>query len=550
MEVQLAFQQEDFEYKDLYGEDSYLQDVVSAFAQKDHVTEISKDLSQFSHRAKKEILELMWQAESHLPELKQYDHWGRRVDEILVDPAWNELHGVAAREGMIAIGYDRQSGASSRLHQFLKLMIFHPSSAFYTCPLAMTDGATRIIEQSPSEIKDKYFKNLISRDPENFWTAGQWMTEKAGGSDVSQSETFAEEKNGKFYLYGTKWFTSAITANIAMTLAQTDVDGEKKLSLFLVEIRDEKGSLNNIEVLRLKDKLGTKAMPTAELELKGVPATLIGEKGTGVKNIATVLNISRLYNSVCATGTIYRLHSLIRDYSEKRVAFGKKLIDHPLHQETLFKTQSTVKACVLFCAEMARLLGASEVNEISEEESSLLRLMTPIIKLWTGKKSVQTSSELVEAFGGAGYIEDSHLPRFLRDSQVFSIWEGTTNIMSLDALRAMSKAPVFENSMTQIKNRLNELNDSNEKSELLKMHKICLEWVVSHMKDPQLLERGARRFAFALGDLFCGLLLLEFSAKTGKKRDQYLAELFVQSLIQPKFQNNHNDEFIKETLLS
>ena len=222
-----------------------------------------------------------------------------------MDPGWTNLHGVAAEEGLVAIGYERNSEEFSRLHQFLKLMLFHPLSAYYTCPLAMTDGATRIVETCEIDsIKDEAFSHLTSRLPFDFWTAGQWMTEKIGGSDVSGSETIAEEENGTYRLQGLKWFTSAITANITMTLAK--IRGQENLSLFYVRIRNEEGRLNNIEVLRLKEKLGTRAMPTAELLLQGCEGQLIGEPGQGVKQIATVLNISRLYNAACATGAFLR----------------------------------------------------------------------------------------------------------------------------------------------------------------------------------------------------------------------------------------------------
>ncbi len=547
----MGFQQEDFIYQDLFAENSYLQDVLAHYAQSQNVKGIAEDLSRFSKRACGEVLNLMLKAEKNPPQHIAYDHWGRRIDHIEVDPAWDALHAVAAEEGMIAIGYERKSKQDSRLHQFLKLLMFHPSSAFYTCPLAMTDGATRVLELEKGPLQQKFFSHLVSRDPDQFWTAGQWMTEKAGGSDVSNSETVAVQKGDQFFLHGTKWFTSAITANIAMALAQTEVGGEQKLSLFLIEIRNSKGQLNNIEVLRLKDKLGTKAMPTAELELKGVEGFLIGELGQGVKNIATILNISRLYNSVCATGTIYRLHSLIRDYSQKRQAFGKKLMDHPLHQETLVRTQADTNACVHFVAAMGQLLGRSEIGQATKQELAALRLLTPVAKLWTAKKSVATSSELIEAFGGAGYIEDTQLPRFLRDSQVFPIWEGTTNIMSLDTLRAMSKGDIFLDTMTYIQSLLRNVEKSAEKKKVEQLIEFCGQWVQKNQNDSAAMERGARIFASSVGDLFCAVLLLGFAQATQKDRDSHLAKVFVSAIQAPDFYSSEDyHEFNKQTLLS
>ena len=545
----MGFQQEDFAYQDLYKENSYLKDVLHFYSDQKFINNIDEDLSHFSNRASGEILELMWAAEKSPPQLIQFDHWGKRIDKIQVHPAWDKLHAISAQEGMVAIGYERESKEYSRLHQFLKLLIFHPSSAFYTCPLAMTDGATRVLEKEGGELKKKYFSHLVSRDPEEFYTAGQWMTEKSGGSDVSGSETYAKEKNGNFYLYGIKWFTSAITADLAMVLAQTQVNEKKRLSLFVLKIRNQQGQLNNIEVLRLKDKLGSKAMPTAELKLNGTPADLIGELGEGVKNISTVLNISRLYNSVCATGTIYRLHSLIRDYSKKRQAFGKTLKDHVLHQETLIQTQATTNGCVHFVSALGVLLGRSETKVATPEELSMLRLFTPIAKLWTAKKSVSITSELIEAFGGAGYIEDTHLPRFLRDAQVFSIWEGTTNIMSLDALRALNKKDVFKSVSHYLSKKLEELEGSEEKSNLNEVFKLCYHWV---QKSPaEDLELGAREWSFAMGDLYVGLLLLCFAEKTQNSRDKVLAKIFISRLQKPQFfDSKGRHERNNETLFS
>ena len=542
----MTFQQEDFVYQDLYAENSFLEDVVNYSVGFRFREEVKKDLAQFSKQAAGPVLKMMWQAEKNQPKLIQYDHWGKRIDQLDVDSAWDDLHAVAACEGMVAIGYERASGCFSRVHQFLKLMIFHPSSAFYTCPLAMTDGATRVMELENAELYKKYFKKMISRDPKTFWTAGQWMTEKTGGSDVSRIETHAEEKQGRYFLYGTKWFTSAVTSNIAMTLAQTQVGDEKKLTLFLVKIKDEQGCLNKIKILRLKDKLGTRAMPTAELQLDGVEGYRIGELGQGIKNIATILNLSRLYNSVCATGAMFRLHSLIRDYSKKRLAFGHLLMDHPLHQITLIKTQADTHACVHFITQMALELGRSELNESSDEERGLLRLMTPVAKLWTAKKSVKTISELIEAFGGAGYIEDTHLPRFLRDSQVFPIWEGTTNIMSLDTLRAL-KDKSCQKALSYIEKRLAYLSHRTLAMKLEKGFQSCQKWLKGNQDKPLELQFGARNFSFAIGDVFCGLLMLEFARKTEKPRDRILAEVFINNIVFQEFENHSSkqDDFKK-----
>jgi len=388
---------------------------------------------------------LQWslQAVAEPPKLIQYDAWGKRIDFIQVSDAWTQLEKAAAVEGIVATAFERKFGEFSRVYQMALLYLYSPSSSFYSCPLAMTDGAARALEvYGDADLKERAFKRLISRDPKNFWTSGQWMTEKTGGSDVSMTSTDATLVDSKNYkLHGTKWFTSATTSQMALTLARTNPNekGNRGLSMFFVELRDENQKLQNIEVHRLKDKLGTKALPTAELSLVGAPARLIGNLGEGIKTIATVLNITRVYNSICALGHMRRGLSLAFDYAQKREAFGAKLIDLPLHRKTLNDLQNEFEKCFAFTFFVVELLGKEEAGTASEVDRKLLRALTPLVKLYTAKKAIQISSEVLESFGGAGYVEDTGLPYLLRDAQVYSIWEGTTNVLSLDFLRVCTK---------------------------------------------------------------------------------------------------------------
>ncbi len=188
---------------------------------------------------------------------------------------------------------------------------------------------------------------------------------------------------------------------------------------------------------RLKDKLGTKALPTAELELAGLPATQIGEAGRSVVTVAAMLNITRLYNATGAVSTLARGLALARDYAGRRRAFGKPLSEHPLHLETLAAVATEHRAGLAATLRAFELLGREEAGTATNDELLLLRALTPLVKLATGKQAVAGTSELLGCFGGAGYIEGTGLPRLLRDAQVFPIWEGTTNVLALDLLRAL-----------------------------------------------------------------------------------------------------------------
>jgi putative acyl-CoA dehydrogenase len=239
-------------------------------------------LSSLGERVVGDVLDLANAAEAQRPRLVQYDPWGERIDRIVMAPAWNALHAVAAEEGIVATAYERREGRWSRVHQFARLYLFHPSSALYTCPLAMSDGAARVLElHGPSSLASEVLPRLVSRDPARAWTSGQWMTERTGGSDVSGTRTEARLVDGSFHLYGRKWFTSAVTSEMALALARTaDATG---LSLFYLETRAADGRPNRLRIDRLKDKLGTRAMPTAELTLEGTPVLRRRDDATRVR---------------------------------------------------------------------------------------------------------------------------------------------------------------------------------------------------------------------------------------------------------------------------
>jgi hypothetical protein len=240
-----------------------------------------------------------------------------------------------------------------------------------------------------------------------------------------------------------------------MTLARIEgaPPGGAGLSVFLVTMRDRDGSLRNIRVERLKDKLGTRALPTAELTLEGTPARLIGGTGDGIKKISTLFNITRVYNAVAAVSGMRRAIALATDYAKRRTAFGRPLIEQPLHVETLAELSLRFRACFLLAFRVIELLGKEECGEASDGELQLLRLLTPVAKLYTAKQAVTIASEVVESFGGAGYVEDTGIPRLLRDAQVLPIWEGTTNVLSLDTLRAIQKTDALAAWIADVRRR-------------------------------------------------------------------------------------------------
>ena len=267
----------------------------------------------------------------------------------------------------------------------------------------MTDGAAKtLLHHGDQDLVDRALPRLTSRDPDTFWTSGQWMTERTGGSDVGLSETTAIKDGATWRLHGTKWFTSAITSQMALTLARPEDNGPggSGLAMYYLEVRDEAGDLNNIRVLRLKDKLGTRQMPTAELALDGTVAHLVGEPAHGTRNITPMLTITRLWNSVMAASGLRRAVALTTDYARRREAFGRLLVDQPLHQATMAQLRVRHAAATAMSLRLAELLGREETGVITAEEARALRLMLPVTKLLTGKQAVAGASEGLEALAG------------------------------------------------------------------------------------------------------------------------------------------------------
>jgi len=522
----ISFFQEGPKLSNTFESDMWLKMWLADRLPKKYLAAIEKDLKNFGEQCAGDIGRIGRKAETHPPVLRQFDSWGKRIDEIEVSGAWKALHKISAREGLISIGYKREQGEWSRLYQFAKLYLFHPSSAFYSCPLAMTDGAARVLELNKVKLPENPFEHLVSENPEDFWTSGQWMTEKTGGSDVSGTSTDAKKSSKDYFeLHGVKWFSSATTSEMALALARIEgaPEGSKGLSLFYVPMRNKDGSLNNIEILRLKDKMGTKALPTAELQLKAAKAYLISEPGQGVKAVSTMLNITRLYNSICSIACVARGLQMIEDYSEKRKAFGKKIAVHPLHAETFNEVRAEWLIGFSMTMYVCELLGLDETGKASEDEKLVMRLLTPIIKLLTAKRAVTHMSEVIEGFGGAGYIEDTEVPVLFRDAQVFSIWEGTTNVLSLDVLRVLSKPEVFKSFATIVQEKINGVNNKEYKTLVQARLEVLSKLAQTILTESR--EQWARKLAFQMGDLFGFVLLLDLSTRNKSKELMHSLEI-------------------------
>ncbi|ORY04992.1 acyl-CoA dehydrogenase/oxidase C-terminal [Basidiobolus meristosporus CBS 931.73] len=507
---------------------------------------ITPDLARFGGRVVEDILQCGNNIEENQPKLKQYDHWSRRVDELTTSEGWRRMHDIAAEEGLVAIAYERKYAEFSRLYQFTKIYLFAPSSSIYDCPLSMTDGAARVIELiGDNELKEEVYPRLTSRDPCKFWTSGQWMTERPGGSDVGLTETLAEPIDPAANVWridGFKWFSSATDANITMLLARGKdpktgefQHGSKGLSLYFAQVRTADNKLNGVRIHRLKSKFGTKGLPTAELELVNMKGKLIGEFNRGVPNISHILNITRIYSALGCTAFMRRSLYLAKEYAHKRKASGAYLSELPLHVATLAELELKFRGALQFVFYSIQLLGKSEASVATLDEINMLRLVTPIVKLWCAKQSVQFVSECMETLGGQGYMEETGIAKLLRDTQVNTIWEGTTNVLSLDVLRVLhrSKGKITDTLVKFVESKLlfeeskmppgvvQILQEARNDTRAVLKQTVDFIHKFSNTKD---LEAMARKLAFVLANIIISVLLVEHACWSQRHQNEHTSQ--------------------------
>jgi acyl-CoA dehydrogenase len=472
-----------------------------------------------------ETLALAARAEREPPVHVPYSSFGERIDEIRVSDAYVALGRLGVEMGVTALPYESSPyGEKARIVWAGLLSLWGPSSALYSCPVAMTDAAARTLLEHGANADRAIAELLTTRDPDRAWTSGQWMTETIGGSDVSRTETVARRDGGEWRLFGTKWFTSATTSEMALTLARPEgaAEGSRGLALFRVHRMLDDGRPNSIFVRRLKDKLGTRSLPTAELELQGALVHPVGDplEGGGVRKIATMLNITRIHNAIGSVGSMGRGLAWARAYAAVRDVFGSPLHSMPAHRVTLSEIavdHAATLALVLRCCE---LTGRAEHGSATEHDLAVLRGLTPITKLVTARWAVAGAAEAMEAMGGVGYCEDSSMPALVRNTHVQPIWEGTTNVLSLDFLRAAAKVGAVEvllEDVLRVTSTVAGDQTVTDVSAALRDAAATLQERWSRMTDIDVAQANARSFAMSVGTTYaCALLLFQGAWAAGR----------------------------------
>jgi len=389
---------------------------------------------------KAEFIALGFTANRHPPELKSFDRFGHRLDEIEFHPAWHALLGIALDAGLHSSPWAKPQPGAHVARAAGTYMLTQIESGVY-CPIAMTYGSVPTLKQAPA-IAETWLPLIYARryDP-RFMPArekysaliGMGMTENQGGSDLRTNVTRAEPAgDGTFRLHGHKWFMSAPMCDAFLVLAQSP----KGLSCFLMPRWTPDGERNAVHINRLKDKLGNKSNASSEVEFHGAYAELVGEEGRGIPTIIEMSNYTRLDCAIGSSGLMRQAVAQAVHHARHRVAFQKKLADQPLMTNVLADLALESEAATVLTMRLARAY-----DEHDEASVAIRRVVTPAAKFWICKRAPYLALEAMEVLGGSGYIEESVLPRIYREMPVNSIWEGSGNVMCLDVLRAMARTP-------------------------------------------------------------------------------------------------------------
>jgi len=385
------------------------------------------------------------EADRNPPILHPRDRAGRDRQRIEKHPSYREMERLAFGEFGLAAMSHRPGvlgwpAPLPPLAKYALTFLFVQAEFGLCCPVSMTDSLTATLRRhGDAALVARYLPGLIATDLDHLTQGAMFMTEQAGGSDVGRIETVARRDGPVWRLHGEKWFCSNADADLALVLARPEdaPAGLNGLSLFLLPRRLADGSANRYRIVRLKDKLGTRDMASGEITLDGAEAHLVGEPGRGFVQMADMINLSRLSNGVRAAGMMRRAVTEATIVAHGREAFGRTLVAFPLMRRQLVKMLVRTEAAraVAFAAALA--METADGGDAAARRR--LRILTPLLKFRACRDARTVIGDGMEVRGGCGYIEEWPEPRLLRDAHLGSIWEGTSNVVALDVLRAIRR---------------------------------------------------------------------------------------------------------------
>jgi alkylation response protein AidB-like acyl-CoA dehydrogenase len=424
-----------------YEIDQSFSDLISMRLPKDVMTFLEPHLYKLGQVAGNALDKLAMTADQNKPILNTRTRYGANEDWVEYHPAYREMEQIAFCDfGIHAMS--RTPGVLGWPERFIPLAkyafqyLFVQSEFGLMCPVSVTDTSTYLIERyGDSELKARFLPGMTSTDPNTLVKGTQFMTERTGGSDVGTNRLEAIHDGKNWRLYGDKWFCSAVDADVALLLARpADApDGTKGLALFAMPRRLDDGSRNAYRIARLKDKMGTRSMASGEIIFEGALAYPVGNLGRGLKQMLDQVNLSRLSHGVRAAAMMRRCLNESLVVSHHRAAFGKRLIDHPLHRRQLMKILLPTEQALSMFVHTADVMHRAEQGDVKAQIE--LRILTPLLKFRACRDNIKVATTAMEVRGGNGYIEDFVNERLVRDAHIGVLWEGTSNINALDSVQ-------------------------------------------------------------------------------------------------------------------
>ncbi|WP_139364943.1 acyl-CoA dehydrogenase family protein [Sutcliffiella halmapala] len=524
-----------------FTDDRHLQNVLQKYLTPSFYQWADLELTDFGASCAGEIDERASHTDREgQPKLIKYNRLGEDISEIWVNEGYKKTVEETYNRGIV--GYVHKEipelgTPGNYVYSYAQGYLLSQTEPGFYCPVTLTMATAYLLEHYADEdVKAKFLPHVVSTGEIELYEGATFLTERQGGSDVGANETKAiKQDDATYLLYGEKYFASnAGQCGVAMVLARMEgaPSGTKGLSLFAVPWRHEDGSLNGIQIRRLKDKLGVRAVPSGEVVFEGAKAYLVGEPSKGIYYMMEALNLSRVCNAVASIGIMRRAYYEARDYATNRETFGDQLINFPMIRATLVElaVKQEVETSAMF--ELIALFDRvmRKVGPISEKDAVLNRLLIALLKKETAEQAVHFTHEAIEMHGGNGYIEDFVTPRLLRDAQVLTVWEGTANILGLEVLRLMKKYKVHRIFIEEMNARLANISSDEQTLKepvergITTLLELC-EYVESSSNEIQTFH--SKKIANLMVKIFESIVALEGTVN-GDEREKAKAEIYIE----------------------
>ncbi len=522
-----------------YEEDGEFEALLRLYLPEDLLQHLRPHLSRLGELAGGPLDALAYTADQNPPTLAHRTRTGVDQQRIVKHPAYVEMERLAFGEfGLAAmshrpgvLGWPATLPAAAK---YALTYLFVQAEFGLCCPLSMTDSLSRTLRKFGSpELVERYLPALLTQDLDGLAQGAMFMTEQGAGSDIAATATMAHRDGEAWKLTGDKWFCSNPDAALAMVLARVDgaAEGMRGVSLFLLPRTLQDGSPNAYRIIRLKDKLGTRSMASGEIRLEGATAYLVGELGRGFVQMADMVNNSRLSNGVRAAGMMRRAAAEALFIARHRKAFGRRLLDMPLMKRQLAK--------IILPGEQARTMMFQAADALRRSDSGdasaypLVRILTPMLKFRACRDARRVTGDAMEVRGGCGYIEEWSDPRLVRDAHLGSIWEGTSNIVAQDVIRAI----VRESSLEVLREHLKGLLQRSQIHASVEAQLSALFERACKLAEAAAQSGGdglARQAASGLYHASSAIAMAWEASASGSARRMVLAQLVVRHRLMPR----------------